>query len=170
MQQIGFAAATAAGLKSSGPLTNLDVQHLVAMYLSNLTSTAIAAGMPKTVILTHYGGTLLSDPGGSPIMPYKAGIVPGITLGVSLYKIPLDESPTFQPAVDAADVQWGAVEFGLGSFWAPPGIHPNSPDAWYAAYNRTLKQPGCRLLSQCPLSNQSVAAVKRLLSDFNEGH
>ena len=42
--QIGFAAAKSAGLKTSGNLTNHDVQTLTTWYLANMTNVVTAAG------------------------------------------------------------------------------------------------------------------------------
>ena len=121
-------AATSAGLKRSGPLTNADVQQLVHWYLGNMSAVVVGAGVPKSVLLTHYGGTLIPK-GAEPVAPtmkYAGGEIPGLGLGVSLYNTLLDLVPSFVSGPAQRDEGWGAVEFGLPAYVAPAGTAPNS--------------------------------------------
>lgn len=164
--QIGFAAATSARLKTSGPLTNADVQTLVHWYLGNMTAVVVAAGVPKSVLLTHYGGTLIpvgADPV-APTMKYAGGELPGIGLGVSLYVTPLDAVPSFVSGPAQRDEGWGAVEFGMPAYHAPAGVAPDSLESWVVGMNRTLSLKGCRMLSQLPLSPNATAAANILIA------
>ena len=165
--QIGFAAATSAGLKSeSGPLTNADVQQLVHWYLGNMSAVVIGAGVPSSVLLTHYGGTIV--PKGSepvaPAMKYAGGEIPGLGLGVSLYDTLLDLVPSFVAGPAQREEGWGAVEFGLPAGRPPAGTAPNSLEAWTVGMNRTLSLKGCRMLSQVPLSANATAAANILIA------
>ena len=162
--QIGFAAATTSSLKSAGPLTNHDVQTLTHWYLANLTAAVIEVGVPKSVLFTHYGGTLIPA-GASPVaptMPYSAGELDGVALGVSLYVTPLDQVPAFATATRRRE-GWGAVEFGLPDATAPAGVAVGSVESWLAGINRTLSLRGCRLLSQLPLTPNATAAANALI-------
>ena len=86
--------------------------------------------------------------GGAPTMAYAGGALPGVSLGVSLYVTPLDLVPSFAPLA-ARPEGWGAVEFGLGNFWAPNASVPvGSAAAWLAALARTLALGNCRLVSR----------------------
>ena len=116
-----------------GALSNSQVEQLTHWYLSNLTRYMIDAGVPSSVLLTHYGGTLVPRAGGAPTMPYAGGALPGVSLGVSLYTTPLDLVPSFAPLATRAE-GWGAVEFGLADFWTPNASVPvGSTAAWLAA-------------------------------------
>lgn len=169
-QQIGFAAATSSGLTTSGALTNAHVQTLTHWYLRNMTDVVTAAGVPTSVLFTHYGGTLIPKggiagvDGLAPTMAYAGGELPGIALGVSLYVTPLDEVPSFAHGAAVREEGWGAVEFGLPNFDAPAGVQPGSEAAWLAGMNRTLQLTGCRLLAQVPLSAAAVAAATHLIA------
>ena len=166
MQQIGFAAATSAGLKTSGALTNADIQVLTHWYLANMSAAVQSAGTPAEVLLTHYGGTLVARAGAAPTMPYAAGELPGVALGLSLYVTPLGEIPSFAAAAQRTE-GWGAVEFGLGQFWTPKGMKSGSVDAWHAAINVTMVLPNCKLISQVPLTPTVVAAAWQYVRSCN---
>ena len=193
MVQIGYAAARSAGLPPSGPggaLVRADIAALVAMYLGNLTQAVLALGLPPDRLYTHLGGTMVArtctgDPGGcdadtqTPHIPFSAGVtgpdplVNG-TLGVSVYARPPAEQPTLP--LDLARLQpegglrWAAVEWGLGAFWAPPGVSRGTAEAWVAAYNATLGWGDCRLLNYhnwVPGGDTvAVAAARTMLAEW----
>lgn len=80
-----------------GPYPHLGFAIALRRYLGNLTEVVVAAGVPKSALLTHYGGTLIpkgADPV-APTMKYVGGELPGIGLGVSLYDTLLDLVPSF---------------------------------------------------------------------------
>lgn len=166
--QIGFAAAKSAGLKTSGNLTNHDVQTLTTWYLANMTNVVTRAGVPASLLFTHYGGTLIPSGGIAtigiaPTMAYVGGELPGVALGVSLYVTPLDMVPSFGQVTRRTE-GWGAVEFGLPNFHTPPHTKPGSLEAWVDGMNRTLNLHGCRLLSQLPLTSSAIAAANILIN------
>lgn len=158
LAQIGFSAAVAAGLKRTGGLDNVDVQMLTRWYLGNLTRVAVGAGVPSSVLFTHYGGTLVTHPGGTPTMPYDAGALPGLGLGISVYLTPVGSVPSFRAVAGRAE-GWGAVEFGLGQFWSPRGVAVGSTEGWMAGLNATFGVPHCRLVSQLPCTPTVAAAA-----------
>ena len=56
-----------------------------------MSAVVVGAGVPKSVLLTHYGGTLIPK-GAEPVAPtmkYVGGEIPGLGLGVSLLPIPV---------------------------------------------------------------------------------
>ena len=131
-----------------------------------MTAVVVGAGVPKAVLLTHYGGTLIptgADPV-APTMKYVGGELPGIGLGVSLYDTLLDLVPSFVSGPAQREEGWGAVEFGLPQYQAPVGTAPNSLEAWVVGMNRTLSLKGCRMLSQVPLSENATAAANLLIA------
>jgi hypothetical protein len=106
-----------------------------------MTAVVVAAGVPKSVLLTHYGGTLIpagADPV-APTMKYAGGQLPGIGLGVSLYETLLDLVPSFVAGPARRAEGWGAVEFGLPQCTRrPAGTAPNSLEAWIATGGAVL--------------------------------
>ena len=93
-----------------------------------MSAVVVGAGVPKSVLLTHYGGTLIPK-GAEPVTPtmkYVGGEIPGLGLGVSLYDTLLDLVPSFVSGPAQRDEGWGAVEFGLPAYVAPAGTAPNS--------------------------------------------
>lgn len=171
MQQLGYAAATSAGLTPSGPngtLSRADIAALVQMYLGNITAEVKALGFPLEKLFTHLGGTMvdtsceLPDPSkcdpdkSSPHIPFSAGItgsapLQSSTLGVSVYARPPAAQPTLALDLERAQPnggqRWAAVEWGLGTFWQAPGVRPHTVESWVAAYNATLSFGDCRLLA-----------------------
>ena len=197
MVQLGYAAAASAGLTPSGPagtLSRADVASLVQMYLANVTAVVRDLGFPVNKLFVHLGGTMVDktcqapDPGrcdkdaSTPHVPFSAGMsgpdpLTSSTLGVSVYARPPQQQPTL--AIDLQNVQprggmrWASVEWGLGVFWAPPGM-PHGVDSWVAAYNTTLSFGDCRLLAfynWSPTSTDSntkwsIAAAKLMLASW----
>jgi len=67
--QLGYAAVKTAGIKSSGIITEGDINEVVRRYQTALDKTAYDLGIPRNKIYNHNGGK-----GAAPFMTYPTGV------------------------------------------------------------------------------------------------
>eukprot|EP00048_Salpingoeca_helianthica_P020833 m.8780 g.8780 ORF g.8780 m.8780 type:complete len:418 (-) comp5287_c0_seq2:28-1281(-) len=137
-QQLGFAAATAAGLRAPGdtrPLAAADIAVLSQWTLANLTRLARLAGVPTNRVFTHLGG---NDPPYSLHVPFSAAFTPDSSPGWSFYRTtPNNIAEIGQQMAAAGRTTWAAVE------WWLPGS--GSQADWTASLTATLRFLSCHM-------------------------
>lgn len=109
---VGYAAATTAGIRTSGALTREDNTRSVQIYLTELSRVVHEAGVPRRKIVTHVGVHPRSW-----CCLASAALTPYSTPGWSIYN---DEIAGLDAALEAnARGWWGNVEWGKDDLsWA----------------------------------------------------
>lgn len=133
---LGYAAATSAGLKKRGDLTKTDHETLVHRYLADLSRLARHAGLPAHMIFTHQGGTYAPW---DKHLSFKPAINDDSIPGWSFYSHDPQDCGSLSADMDQAGrQQWAAVEWWRGGA---------DTAAWRHRFQRTLTFKQCRLIT-----------------------
>lgn len=135
-QQIGYAAVSSAGIRTSGDITENDLEEVIRRHLLDLSKTAVELGIPKEKLFTHVFGNSKGE------KLYDAAVNEFSTPGWSEYWNSTDIMKNkgvlrnlHRPQVQ----QWGSVEWLL--------LYPvNDAHRWYTAIKRTINAPGLKMM------------------------
>lgn len=160
--QIGFAAASTAGIRREGTLTREDIGQVVQRYLGLMAKTAAEVGLPSGKVYVHQGGTL------EPFelhLPFSAAFNDWSIPGWSIYW----KGPGEMEALDAAMAragrsQWGAVE------WLWPG---QDAAAWADHFLQTFQFRDCRQITVYNWEgiredSSALVSIRRVVEDWVE--
>lgn len=154
---LGYAAATASGLKKSGELTVADHEAMVHKYLAGMCRIVRSKGIPAHLIFTHQGGTYAPW---QKHLSFKPAINPDSIPGWSFYSHDPQDCGSLAADMEAAGrLQWAASEWWRGG---------NSVETWREQFERALRFKQCRLITVYnwePFSRtaDATAAVKSLI-------
>ena len=136
VQQIGYAAVSAAGIRANGDITEDDLVEVIRLHLRDLSKKAVELGIPKEKLYTHTFGN---------------------TKGEKLFDAAVNEyaNPAWSVYWNAPDImkdkgivrnlhrpevtQWGAREWLL--------LQPvEKAQPWYSAIKKTINAPGLKMM------------------------
>ncbi|VGO13264.1 hypothetical protein PDESU_01820 [Pontiella desulfatans] len=135
-QQIGYAAVSSAGLRSSGDITEDDLVEVIRLHLLDLSKKARELGIPKDKLYTHTFGNEKGE------KLYDAAVNDLALPGWSEYWNSTDIMKNkgvlrnlHRPGVR----QWGSVEWLL--------LYPvEKGQLWYTAIKNTINAPGLNMM------------------------
>lgn len=132
---IGYAAASQAGIRTSGELTEKDLAEIAARHLEDLCREAARLGVPRDRLFTHTAGWKDGE------LLYQAAVNRFSCPGWSFYRHanePAKDTGARDALARSDAPYWAAVE------WLGGGP---SVEAWRAALTHTLADPRCRFLT-----------------------
>ncbi len=116
--QLGYAAVKTAGLKSSGALTEDDLDTVVRNYIEELNSYAVSLGIPRHKIFNQVGGkgfAPFEHPSNLVFSTAKASITPHGNPGWSFYAGVAENAATYPALTEALNLSgnslWGSPEY-----------------------------------------------------------
>lgn len=135
-QQIGYAAVSTAGIRTSGDIAENDLVEVVRRHLLDLSKKARELGIPKEKLYTHSFGNARGE------KLYDAAVNELALPGWSEYWNSTDIMKNqgvlrnlHRPQVQ----QWGSVEWLL--------LYPvDKAQIWYTAIKRTINAPGLKMM------------------------
>ncbi len=135
-QQIGYAAVSTAGIRTSGDIAEDDLVEVIHRHLLDLSKTARELGIPKDKLYTHSFGNAKGE------KLYDAAVNDMATPGWSEYWNSTDimnNQGVLRNLHRPQVMQWGSVEWLL--------LYPvDNAQKWYTAIKRTLNAPGLKMM------------------------
>lgn len=133
--QLGHAALTAAGIRTTGAVTEQDLFEVVRRHLEDLSRTAREGGLAREHIFTHAAGWRAGE------LLYDAAVNDYACPGWSFYHFAND--PAKDEGVQRALGRSGVDRWAASEWWLP---QPHEYDLWYGALKRTLADERCRFV------------------------
>ncbi len=163
--QLGYAAVKTAGIKDHGAVTREDIAEVTRRYLERLARTTSEAGIPKSKVFTHQGGTYAPWDKHLPFGPAaNAWSVPGW----SFYGTdPADADGLAETLERTGRSEWAATEW----WWGAP-----DKGTWKDHFLRTLRFQDCRHIAvynwdcgfRFKVEQAGHAAVREVVTEWRE--
>jgi len=161
MTQIGYAAVSTAGIRTSGDIEERDLVEVVRRHLLDLSRKAVELGVPKEKLYTHAFGNATGE------MLYDAAVNEFSNPGWSEYwnSMNIINNEGVRRNLRRPEVKrWGSVEWLL--------LRPvDNAHYWYTSIKRTLNAPGLKLMcifnwETCDRPGSAVPrVVNRIISE-----